>query len=412
MANRLVLSMLLVAAGTVGAQEAPPSPPANDSGDVVFRSDTTLVRVDIQVMQGGRPVTGLGPESFVLKEQGQVRRIMNFVAEEMPIDVVFLIDVSGSMRPHVERMADAARDAVPSMMKQDRVAIMVFDRMSRVRMPFRATGEARREFEHLLRTESFNGGTDVTRALLDAAQFVKRHGRKEARHAIVMLTDDQTEFEADEPRVVRALTAADSVLSVLLVPNAIGMGGGYPRRRGGGYPGGGGGWPGRGGVIIGIPGGGGWPGGGGGYPGGGGGGSRTQSAGSAEIARETGGDAMQATEASALQDTLDRLRQRYALHFNLPAGARAGERRTVEVTLHSTLARQYPDAEVRYRRTYVAAETSAESEPQPVSEPEEATISERSRTSPQSIPADEPQQRRRRTTSDGGGGGAKGPIIH
>ena len=219
---------------------------------------------------------------------------------------------------------------------------MVFDRASRVRMPFRSgPAEAQREFDNLLRMETFNGGTDITRALFDAAQFMRRQGRKEARRAIVLLTDDETEFEADESRVVVALNGADTVMSVLLVPNAM-------RRGGGGYPQGGGGYPqgggrrrggGMGGVIIGgggIPG---IPGAGGGYPGGGGG-SRTRSAGSAEIARESGGDAMQSDEAAALDTTLNRLRQRYALYFNLPAGVVAGDRRTVDIALEDTVRRQ------------------------------------------------------------------------
>ena len=64
----------------------------------------------------------------------------------------------------------------------------------------------------------------------------------------------------------------------------------------------------------------------GGYPGGGDGGgpviigSRTHSAGTSELARASGGDSMSVDDASALQDTLARLRQRYALHFYLPAG--------------------------------------------------------------------------------------------
>ncbi len=313
--------------------------------EVVFRSDTTLVRVDVQVLdRDNRAIPGLDKEAFVLREQGQGRAIKNFVREEMPIDLLFLIDVSGSMRPHVERMAEAARRALPSLRGEDRVAMMVFDRQSRLRMPFRAgPGEAQREFEHLLRSETFNGGTDITRALFDGAQFMKRQARKEARRAIVLLTDDETEFEADEERVVRALQGADTVMSVLLVPNVI-------RRVGRG-----GSW---GGVVIHGP----------NIPGRrgpvGGGGSRTRSAGSAEIARESGGDAMQADASSALETTLNRLRQRYGLHFNLPAGVVAGDQRTISVSLEERVRLRYPDAVLRYRRSYVAAISSGGGAPE------------------------------------------------
>lgn len=130
----------LLAAAALAGQE-----PAKDE-DVVFRSDTTLVRVDVQVLdQDNRAVTRLDKEAFILREQGQVRAIKNFVREEMPIDLLFLIDVSGSMRPHVERMAEAAHQSLPSLREEDRVAVMVFDRQARLRMPFRpGSAEGRR----------------------------------------------------------------------------------------------------------------------------------------------------------------------------------------------------------------------------------------------------------------------------
>jgi len=329
--------------------------------EVVFRSDTTLVRVDVQVLDGdNRAIPGLEKEAFILREQGKARAIKNFVREEMPIDLLFLIDVSGSMRPHVERMAEAARSSLPSLRREDRVAVMVFDRRSKLRMPFRpGPAEAQREFENLLRSETFNGGTDITRALYDAAQFMKKSARKESRRAIVLLTDDQTEFEADEEGVVRALASANTVMSALLVPNMIPRrgGGGYP---GGGYPGGGrGGW---GGVVIhgpNIPG---IPSGGGRGPVGGG--SRTSSAGSAEIARESGGDSMQAGAAAALETTLNRLRQRYALYFNLPAGVEAGDQRTISLALEERIRQRYPDAILRYRRNYTATVSAGEGAPE------------------------------------------------
>lgn len=335
--------MLLLASAGLLAQD-----------EVVFRSDTTLVRVDVQVLdRDNRAVEGLEAEAFTLREQGQVRAIKNFVREDVPIDLLFLIDVSGSMRPHVERMAEAAERSLPSLRKEDRVAVMVFDRMSRLRMPFRAGhNEAQREFQNLLRSESFNGGTDITRALLDGAQFMKKQARKEARRAIVLLTDDQTEFAADEARVVRALQGAETVMSVLLVPPMAISRGGIPRRSGG--------W---GGVVIhgpNIPG---MPR-GGGQRGPMGGGGRTSAAGSAEIAEESGGDAMQADSAAALDTTLNRLRQRYGLHFNLPAGVTAGDRRTIEIALEERVRMRYPGATLRYRRYYVAAITAGSGAPE------------------------------------------------
>jgi hypothetical protein len=60
------------------------------------------------------------------------------------------------------------------------------------------------------------------------------------------------------------------------------------------------------------------------------------------------------SDASALEDTLARLRQRYALHYYVPEDARPSEQRTVLVTLSKDAKRRYQEADVRYRRVYMA----------------------------------------------------------
>jgi|GEM_PF-436610 len=337
-------------------------------GDIVFRSDVSLVRVDAQVVdRDNRTITGLRAEDFILHDEGQPQRIGNFASENMPLDVVLLLDVSASMRPHVERVASAARQALQVLRNNDRVAIMVFDRSTRLRLPFRnSRDDVEREFASLLKEENFQGGTDITRGLLDAAEYVERQGRRDARRTIVILTDDQTEYNRDVEGVSRALTRADAVLSLLLAPDAManrsrGMGGG--RQGGSGpLPGGssGGTWPGTGplggplgGIILGRRG-----------PAGGQGpgtrGRHTQSAGTAEIARRSGGDNMPVDDASALETTLARIRQRYALHFSLPEGAKPGQERAIEVELAAAARQRYPDAEVRYRRVYLVPTSMAD----------------------------------------------------
>src|SRR5258705_6532298 len=106
--------------------------------EVIFRSDVSLVRVDAQVLdRSNRAITGLKVTDFVLREEGQPREIRNFASENMPVDVLLLLDVSGSMQPHVQRISSAAHDALQTMGKDDRFAIMVFDRQTRVPLPFR-----------------------------------------------------------------------------------------------------------------------------------------------------------------------------------------------------------------------------------------------------------------------------------
>src|SRR3984957_1693563 len=234
------------------------SPLAADD-DVVFRSDVSLVRVDAQVVDSSnRAIIHLHAGDFVLREDGRVVPIRNFASDNMPLDVLFLLDVSGSMRPHVQRIADASGQALTELGKDDSMGIRVFDRYTRVRLAFNSNRQdVQREFDRLLRDERFNGGTDITRAMLDAADYMRNNGRRDARRAIVILTDDQTEFDRDDEGVGRALARADAVMCALIAPDAMqnrgSRGGGG--QRSGGWGSGGGLGGGLGGVIFGPRGG-------------------------------------------------------------------------------------------------------------------------------------------------------------
>ncbi|HYP13376.1 MAG TPA: VWA domain-containing protein, partial [Bryobacteraceae bacterium] len=395
--SRFALLVLLGTAYALAADE-----------EFVFKSDVSLIRVDAQVVdRSNRAITGLQASDFTLHEQGKLQEIRNFANEDMPLDVLFLLDVSGSMRPQIERMASASREALRALGNDDRVGIMVFDRQARIRTPFRRAGDGiQRELELVIDQESFDGGTDINRGIDEAARDIGRNGRREARRAIVILTDDQTEFGREEDAMVRALARVDAVMSALIAPDMM-MSSRGPFGGGSGPSIGGGGWPNDplGGIIFGrrgpmggsrYPRGGGsrYPGGGSPFPGGGSVGGRTRSAGTSAIAERSGGDSLPADNADALEDTLQRLRQRYALHFYQPADARAGQERSIEVDLAAAARRRYPDAQVRYRRVYVT-QGDAGSAPSVVSKGEQTPVQESSASSgvTSQTPSAEPERK-------------------
>ena len=133
----------------------------------------------------------------------------------------------------------------------------------------------------------------------------------------------------------------------------------------------------------------------------GGGNARTKSAGTPEIARASGGDDFSVDDAGALETTLNRLRQRYALHFNSPDAPRS-----IDVQLTEAAARRYPNAELRFRRV------SSGNEPSP-REPLSVSRTAPSRSpAPRASAADEPESPRpRRRPAVSEGSGPAGPVI-
>lgn len=318
-----------------------------DDPHVTFHSDVALGRVDAQVVDDkNHAISRLKTDDFVLRVDGKPLEIKNFQSEKMPVDVVLLLDVSRSMEPHIRRVATASRQALRALGDDDRIATMVFDRLARLPMAFRPTRHAERELESVLDRETFLGGTDITRGLLDTAAYVEQNARRGVRRAIVIVTDDQTERSRNEAAVLGALTRADSVLSALIAPDALHTGTAYWRRPSLGDE--------RSQDILAdlVPR---WS---GAYPRG----PRTQSAGTSQIAYQSGGDSMAVDQASAFEQTLARIRVRYALYFYLPEGMPPGEEHSVEVMLTDAARRQYPGAQIHYRRSYLAPNRPTDTE--------------------------------------------------
>jgi VWFA-related protein len=298
-----------------------------DDPPYTFRTNVALGRVDAQVVDAQNlPIRGLKAQDFILRVDGKPQEIRNFQSDKVPVDVVLLLDVSRSMGPHIRRVTTASHQALRALGDQDRIATMVFDRATRLGMPYLGNLDADRQIESVLEHETFTGGTDITRGLLDTAAYVEENARHDARRAIVIVTDDETERSRNDAAVLRALTRADCVLSALIAPDALHTGAAWhppssddDRPRATWYP--------RG--------------------------PRTQSAGTAEIATQSGGDSMAVDQASAFERTLARIRERYALYFYLPEGLQTSEEHTVEVLLSDAVRRRYPGAEIHYRRSYL-----------------------------------------------------------
>src|SRR3569833_692981 len=98
-----------------------------------FKSDVAMTRVDAQVIdRNGNPLSGLEARDFVIEVNGKTVPNRNFASENMPIDILLLLDVSCCMRPHVQSIASAAEQALNVLSEKDRIAIMVFDTSTRV----------------------------------------------------------------------------------------------------------------------------------------------------------------------------------------------------------------------------------------------------------------------------------------
>jgi VWFA-related protein len=160
-----------------------------DGAQQTFHSSVDLVTIQASVRDGrGRPLKGLTPGDFEIRDNGQLRPILSLHADlRSPVSLAIMVDMSGSMRTGSKiAMARQAFDSILSQLRdgEDEVALLTFDSSLHERQDFtRDLGKLR---AGLSTFEAFG-----TTSLYDAtAATARRLAARSATHkAIIVLTD-------------------------------------------------------------------------------------------------------------------------------------------------------------------------------------------------------------------------------
>lgn len=116
----LILFALLVFKNQVKAQDT--------SDDTPIKIDTLLYTIPLTVSDsGGRHVSGLKKENFLILQDGDEQEIEFFLDEQSPTNVAILIDTSFSTKPVLDNIRKAARDFIKVLRPEDKGLIVSFD---------------------------------------------------------------------------------------------------------------------------------------------------------------------------------------------------------------------------------------------------------------------------------------------
>jgi VWFA-related protein len=290
------------------------------TGDVVFRAEVRQVRVDAEVYDSAGVIMGLQRTDFRVFDNGQERDVAGSNQDELPLDVLLLFDVSGSMRPAIQRVADSASEAFAQLKKGDRVAVMSFHSECRLLLSFTSNLDRVGDtIDQRVLGGHFGGGTLIQNAVADATEVFQRDSDRDRRRAIVVITDNEGQRTRREQSLLTELWEADVTLCGLLVGSSI-----FRRTRG------------RQRVPVPGP-----------FPL-----DLALRVGVDELAEKTGGELVPGENPHAFAGLMKRLRQRYAIYYSMPAGT-PGEQRQVRVELGDAARARHPQARVRCRKGYV-----------------------------------------------------------
>ena len=202
--RRILLALALMLSPTVGwAQEAAEK-------QATFRSGVDLVTVSATVRDDkGRLVKDLTQKDFEVIDRGERRKISQFRADQAPLSLAILFDVSGSM--DTADRTTAAKFAAHHLLNQlqagrDEAGLFAFDSRLREVAPF--TVDTRALKGALGEVDPF-GATSLHDAVSAAAERVAR--RPFPRRAVVVLTDGIDTASKLTPAQVSAKAAAIDV---------------------------------------------------------------------------------------------------------------------------------------------------------------------------------------------------------
>lgn len=116
--GRLV-GLLLAAAVCLGIEARAQGP--------TFSARTETVRVDVSVLDRGRPVRGLTVADFELFDNGVAQRIDFVGFEDTPVSVMLALDMSGSVQgPRLEQLRAAGLRLTSSLRAGDSAGLISF----------------------------------------------------------------------------------------------------------------------------------------------------------------------------------------------------------------------------------------------------------------------------------------------
>src|SRR5262249_8185666 len=145
--------------------------------------DVDVVQVTVTVTDGhGHFVKALPRSLFHVSEDGRPQSITHFASEDIPLELVVAVDISGSMTPAMPRLKKAVKEFLLAVPPQDQVTLLGFnDNIITLTRKTTDPGERVKAIDRLAAW----GSTALYDVILQANEML---GRKTGRKAIVVFT--------------------------------------------------------------------------------------------------------------------------------------------------------------------------------------------------------------------------------
>ena len=163
----------------------------------------------------GEPVEGLGPDAFVIRENGQRREVLRVSRATEPIDIALLVDNSAAASDEITFFREALSKFVAAMAADNRIAIIALAERPTVFADY--TSDPARLTAAIGRLFAMAGsGMTLLDGIAETSKGLEK--REGPRAVIVPVVTDGIEFTNRYSRdVVRALRSGGAAMHAVLV---------------------------------------------------------------------------------------------------------------------------------------------------------------------------------------------------
>ena len=195
---RAVFLLFCLCAAPVTAQQSP-SAAAEPAGaeSQTFRIESDFVTLDVLVVnkKTGKSVGNFQAADFQIEEDGVPQTISYFSQDRLPLSIVFLFDLTMSVRPILKPLAEGAKEVLGHLKPQDEVSIMVFSSHTELVQDFtKDRSLAVAAIEKAAGMES-KDGTFIHEDMYEAIDQAMKSTNFESRRVLVWLTDGTSNLE-------------------------------------------------------------------------------------------------------------------------------------------------------------------------------------------------------------------------
>ena len=210
---------------------APSQTQQQNQPDEIIRINTDLVVLDAQVLnkKTGRIVGGLKATDFLLYEDNVKQEITHFSQDKLPLSIILLLDVSGSVQPVIKQIQMGAEQALQHLKAEDDVAVMAFGTKAELIQDF--TKDRKLIAAQLERVSNrdtvrhIGSATFINEGVYQAATHISRAASPISRRVIIVVTDNlstQMPFMAhSEKQATEQLFESGSVVCGLFVRSGM-----------------------------------------------------------------------------------------------------------------------------------------------------------------------------------------------